>query len=348
MKKGPMSIGDAAMYLNSILRESNHGYEDCLDLLKSNYGQPHRHYHNWEHISKLFSIYEKMGSKMTEALFLSTIFHDIIWTPKATNNEKSNELLSAECFMDYVGDKLSKNLVDEVVGAILDTHHTEDSKTTTGAVLCDADLYELIHGDFNTLLKNEMLISKEYQMFHEKDYVAGRLRFLSKWVDRNPHIKDLNEYLKVRKLNVGIYPGTFDPFHVGHLNILLKAERIFDKVIIAFGRNPSKDKLAEETIPEPEKFGFRRVISIDESLAKTIANEGMPTLIRGVRNSQDLNHEMTQNKFVQEMLQSTREENELKVVFIPCDEKYRLISSTALNSLKRVDEGMYKRYLAFC
>jgi pantetheine-phosphate adenylyltransferase len=228
------------------------------------------------------------------------------------------------------------------------TGHTEDPKTTTGAVLCDADLYELIHGDFNTLLKNEMLISKEYQMFHEKDYVAGRLSFLSKWVDRNPHIKDLNEYLKVRKLNVGIYPGTFDPFHVGHLNILLKAERIFDKVIIAFGRNPSKDKLAEDTIPEPEKFGFRRVISIDESLAKTIANEGMPTLIRGVRNSQDLNHEMTQNKFVQEMLQSTREENELKVVFIPCDEKYRLISSTALNSLKRVDEGMYKRYLAFC
>ena len=41
-------------------------------------------------------------------------------------------------------------------------------------------------------------------------------------------------------MRLGIYAGSFNPFHKGHYNILCKAEKIFDRVIIARGINPDK------------------------------------------------------------------------------------------------------------
>ena len=47
---------------------------------------------------------------------------------------------------------------------------------------------------------------------------------------------------------IAIYPGSFNPFHVGHLNIVQKAERIFGygNVIVAMGMNPDKVKANDE------------------------------------------------------------------------------------------------------
>ncbi len=48
---------------------------------------------------------------------------------------------------------------------------------------------------------------------------------------------------------LGIYAGSFNPIHRGHLNILQKARRVFDKVIVARGINPEKG-IAENTWPK--------------------------------------------------------------------------------------------------
>lgn len=52
-------------------------------------------------------------------------------------------------------------------------------------------------------------------------------------------------------VRVGIYPGSFNPWHDGHQDILNKALRIFDKIIVLQGHNPSKpeakDKLYDGT-----------------------------------------------------------------------------------------------------
>lgn len=336
-----MSIRDAAMYLNSLLRESDHGYEDCLSLLRSNYCESHRHYHNWDHIDNLFRIYKKMGVQMNDSLFLSTLFHDIIWNPLEAKGEYSNESRSAKLFKDYVGNNLPQNLIDEVVGAILDTHHTEEPKTKTGKILCEADLHELVYGDLDVLLKNEKLIFKEYQMYRDDQYLFGRLQFLSKWEEKNGNIKHLISYLKQRKINVGIYPGSFNPFHVGHLNILLKAEALFDKVIIARGVNHSKSKNDVATMPN-SVINYRRYITIEDNLASTLIDEGMPTLIRGIRGPQDLDHEMIQNKFVKEMLHDKKDQ--FKSVFIPCDDEFRMVSSSALRAVGQYDAHVLRRY----
>ena len=55
------------------------------------------------------------------------------------------------------------------------------------------------------------------------------------------NIRLLIIYIETRKIRVGIYAGTFNPITTGHLNIIEKSNKIFDKVIIAFGNNPEKE-----------------------------------------------------------------------------------------------------------
>ena len=42
-------------------------------------------------------------------------------------------------------------------------------------------------------------------------------------------------------MKIAIYPGSFDPITLGHLNIIQKSEKIFDKIIIGIGENPQKN-----------------------------------------------------------------------------------------------------------
>ena len=60
---------------------------------------------------------------------------------------------------------------------------------------------------------------------------------------------------------IAIYPGTFNPFTIGHLNILEKAEKLFGKenVIISVGENPAKDK-------DPKSMAMSRQITIKMNL----------------------------------------------------------------------------------
>ena len=46
-----------------------------------------------------------------------------------------------------------------------------------------------------------------------------------------------------QSIKSAVYPGTFDPFTLGHLDVVIRASRIFDKVIIAVAENDSKNPL---------------------------------------------------------------------------------------------------------
>jgi pantetheine-phosphate adenylyltransferase len=143
-------------------------------------------------------------------------------------------------------------------------------------------------------------------------------------------------------MKMGVYAGTFNPFHMGHLDVLQQAEKIFDNVIIAVGKNPEKDGIKREDVPHLNKL--RHVTYYDgllTTLLKEISYEWIAdvTLIRGLRNGADLSYEQNQVQFMKEMYP------ELQVVYFVCDKKYEHISSTMLRNLRKFSEFEYQKYI---
>ena len=72
------------------------------------------------------------------------------------------------------------------------------------------------------------------------------------------------------KLKIGFYAGSFNPFHIGHYNILSKAEEIFDKVIIGVGVNYEKRKNKKHDLPDIIKD--REIIEYDGLITDVLKN----------------------------------------------------------------------------
>src|SRR5688572_24427151 len=88
------------------------------------------------------------------------------------------------------------------------------------------------------LIGHEMLQFKKNQSVKLKDYMKARLDFLKAQPGAELSIDNMKQFSP----KIGLFAGSFNPFHKGHFNVLQKAEKIFDKVIIAFGKNPEKQE----------------------------------------------------------------------------------------------------------
>lgn len=99
--------------------------------------------------------------------------------------------------------------------------------------------------------------------------------------------------------NKAIYPGSFDPFTNGHLDIVKKSAALFDEVYVVIGINSSKrravdselmKKAIEETVRD---LGLSNVrVAVYEGLVAQYAKEnGIKYMIRGLRNNMDYNYE---------------------------------------------------------
>lgn len=141
-------------------------------------------------------------------------------------------------------------------------------------------------------------------------------------------------------MKVAVYPGSFNPFHKGHYNILLKAEKIFDKVIIARGINPDK---GAQSYHLPKVLDDRIIqdypMLLTDFVKATKEKYDNVTVIRGLRNSTDLQYEMTQYRFLQDLMP------EIQVVSIFCDKEYEHISSSAIRMLSKYGNDKVTQYL---
>jgi len=145
---------------------------------------------------------------------------------------------------------------------------------------------------------------------------------------------------------IAIYPGSFNPFHIGHLNIVEKAESIFGKgnVLIAIGVNPEKSN--EDALPRSleisEKIGRSVEVYttfLHELIEKKESEGYKVVLVRGLRNGDDLSYEDNQLKFINDF------KKDIDVVFFRCDEQFKHISSSAIRNLQSFRKGSGDKYL---
>lgn len=134
-------------------------------------------------------------------------------------------------------------------------------------------------------------------------------------------------------MNIGFYPGSFDPFTNGHLHVVKSASKLFDKVIIGIGINSVKDRrfpkeLMEDAIKDcliEENLSNVNVISYDNLSVDAAISCNCNYIIRGLRNDMDYNYEENIAKINEEL-------SNLDTIYIRSG-KYGFISSTMIMDL---------------
>lgn len=131
-----------------------------------------------------------------------------------------------------------------------------------------------------------------------------------------------------------IYPGTFDPLTNGHLDIISRACRLFDEVIVAILVNPGKSPffpLAErialiEQIVQPDHPQVR-VRSFSGLLMDFARKEGALAVIRGVRSVRDYDYELPM------VLMNRRLNPDVETVVLIASEENSFISSSLIKEV---------------
>ena len=134
-------------------------------------------------------------------------------------------------------------------------------------------------------------------------------------------------------MTLALYPGSFDPFHNGHLEVVERAALIFDEVVIAALRNPQKSHalfdldarraMIDESISHVENV---RVISMSTLVVDVAAEIGASVIIRGLRVVSDFENEL-------QMAQMNRELSGIETVFIPTSSSHSFIASRLLREV---------------
>jgi pantetheine-phosphate adenylyltransferase len=134
-------------------------------------------------------------------------------------------------------------------------------------------------------------------------------------------------------LKIAVYPGSFDPVTNGHLDIIVRARALFDRVIVAVAENPHKKPL----FPVTERVEMLRSVlagfpdvKVDAYSGLTVfyaRKQGACAIIRGLRAISDF-----ENEFVM-ALTNKKLAPEIETLFLMTEAKYSFISSSAVKEV---------------
>lgn len=136
-------------------------------------------------------------------------------------------------------------------------------------------------------------------------------------------------------MKTALYPGSFDPITLGHLNIIRRAAAVFDKVVVCVMKNSEKSPMftIEERTELARKVTARfsnvEVATTDMLLAEYAKQYEGAVIVKGLRALSDFDYEF------QIALINKKMNPQLETVFLTASEKYTYLSSTVVKEMAR-------------
>jgi len=137
-----------------------------------------------------------------------------------------------------------------------------------------------------------------------------------------------------------VFPGSFDPFTLGHLDILKRSLLLFDEIIVGVGKNINKKTM----FSEKQRVSFIKECFKNESKIKVESYEGLTIdfckktganfIVRGIRNNGDF-------EFEKAIARTNRKLSKIETIFLLTSAKTSFISSGIVRELI-VNNGDYK------
>jgi len=141
---------------------------------------------------------------------------------------------------------------------------------------------------------------------------------------------------------VAVYTGTFDPVHLGHLDIIQRGSRLFDRLIVGVGINPDKETL----FPITERVELlRSVVAPFKNVevqpftglaVRFVRDAGSRIMIRGLRTLSDMEYEFTMS------LMNLHLDPAIETVFLMAKEEFSHVSSSLLRQIAALGGDLSK------
>lgn len=145
---------------------------------------------------------------------------------------------------------------------------------------------------------------------------------------------------------IALFPGTFDPITIGHIDIIDRAIPLFDKLIIGIGRNANKAPM----FSEEQRMGWINQIYNNNPDVEAVIYDGLTIncckrvganfILRGIRYVNDFEYE----KAIADMNRSL--DNNIETVFLTCLPQYTSVASTLVRDVIR-NGGDARQFLPY-
>jgi pantetheine-phosphate adenylyltransferase len=149
-----------------------------------------------------------------------------------------------------------------------------------------------------------------------------------------------------RAPHVALYPGSFDPPTYGHLDVVARGRRLFDRLVVGIGHNPEKRtaftsdervtllrELVDELVKAEPNAAEIDVVTFSGLTIDCARRHGASILLRGVRNLSDLQYEI-------QHAVTNREVADLETAFVVAGQSFAYTSSTLIRQITALGEDL--------